>query len=113
MRMSPDTASGDNAAQQGESRAIRRHSPEPVIAELVWIERSAPPYICIEAGRSALVLEIAREFAAASHDERRISRLRLVDLAVPSLGAIVHEGVGAGGHPPRRGLAGQAAPDRS
>jgi hypothetical protein len=45
-----------------------------------WIERSAPPCICIETGRSALVLEIARAFAAASHDERRISRLLLVDL---------------------------------
>jgi hypothetical protein len=45
-----------------------------------WIERSAPPYICIETGRSALVLEAAREFAAASDDERRISRLLLVDL---------------------------------
>jgi hypothetical protein len=45
-----------------------------------WIERSAPPQICIETGRSALVLEIAREFAAASHDERRISRLLLVDV---------------------------------
>jgi hypothetical protein len=44
------------------------------------IERCAPPGICIETGRSALVLEAAREFAAASHDERRFSRLLLVDL---------------------------------
>ena len=44
------------------------------------IERSAPPGICIQTGRSALVLEAARKFAAATHDERRISRLLLVDL---------------------------------